>query len=110
MTPQSWTDAYNAANEAGLIPNVPPTTVNGQGVVSYPNGYNPLSNDVCNAYAGCRIPGDTYNAPDGSIGIGYVISHCPLLQKALILKLVFSFCRFDDGPVSYVRTFLWTFF
>jgi chitin deacetylase len=75
MTPQSWTDAYNAANQAGLIPNIPPTTVNSQGQINYPSGYNALSIDVCNAYAGCRIPGDTYNAPDGSIGIGSVFSY-----------------------------------
>jgi hypothetical protein len=69
QTPQAWTDALNAAVQAGKIPNIPPSTGN-NGIITYPAGYDPTSKDVCSAYSKCRIPGDTWDAPDGNIGIG----------------------------------------
>ena len=78
--PQEWVDAFNAAVKAGKIPDIPPTTLNGNPV--YPQGYDPLSDTVCSATYKCRNKEDLWDAPDGVVG-----------------------GSFDDGPLD-VRFFI----
>ncbi|KAH9853447.1 hypothetical protein C2E23DRAFT_104802 [Lenzites betulinus] len=76
--PQAWTDALAAAIKAGTIPNIPPANfVPGSNPV-YPNGLDPLSDEVCSATEKCRNSGDIWDAPDG----------------------VFA-SSFDDGPTEF---------
>ncbi|KII95173.1 carbohydrate esterase family 4 protein [Plicaturopsis crispa FD-325 SS-3] len=66
-----WTAALNAAVAAGTIPDVPLSTSTG-GTPVYPNGISPTSADVCSASYGCRnLEYDMWDAPDGTIGIGF---------------------------------------
>ena len=68
--PVAWTNALNAAVSAGKIPNIPPSTlVNGN--PTYPKGYSATSARVCSGTYQCRIPGDIWDAPEGTIGCGF---------------------------------------
>jgi len=71
--PTLWMQALTNAENAGLIPNIPPS-VNGV----YPAGTNPVDPSVCSSYEQCQAPGDIWNAPDGMLGVS-----------------------FDDGPTLY---------
>jgi hypothetical protein len=68
--PQPWVDALNAAVANGKIPNIPiPSLVNSY--PTYPQGVNPNGQEVCSAYYKCRMPDDIWDAPNGTIGIGF---------------------------------------
>jgi chitin deacetylase len=86
--PQEWTNALNAAVNAGKIPNIPPSTsTNPQNPTPVYEGVNPGDPSVCSASYGCRAPGDIWDAPNGTIGIS-----------------------FDDGPSlvrAYFTLFTW---
>ncbi|KAI0677523.1 hypothetical protein C8Q78DRAFT_94630 [Trametes maxima] len=73
--PKAWTDALDAAVKAGKIPDIPPSTLNGNPV--YPNGLDPNGDVVCSATYKCRNKGDLWDAPEG----------------------VFA-ASFDDGPLD----------
>lgn len=79
--PQEWTDALNAAVAAGKIPSYAPSTSTG-GNPTYADGLDPTGSEVCSGTYKCRIDGQIWDAPDGTVGIS-----------------------FDDGPVD-VSTFL----
>lgn len=72
--PQAWVNALNAAVSAGKIPNIPPSTsnpsVNG-GNPTYPNGLDPTGKEVCSGTYKCRIDGDVWDAPQGTLGCGF---------------------------------------
>lgn len=68
--PAPWVNALNAAVSAGKIPNIPvPSMVNSS--PAYPQGTNPTDPTICSAYYKCRVPADIWDAPNGSIGIGF---------------------------------------
>lgn len=69
--PQAWKDALAAAEKAGKIPNIPPSSSSNKGNPVYPSGYDPLSAQVCSATYKCRIAGDIWDAPQGVIGISF---------------------------------------
>ncbi|KAI0268179.1 hypothetical protein BC834DRAFT_821301 [Gloeopeniophorella convolvens] len=69
--PQEWKDALNAAVQAGKIPNIPPTSDPNNGNPVYPQGFDPLSPQVCSATYKCRLTGDIWDAPDGVIGVSF---------------------------------------
>ncbi|KAK0468364.1 carbohydrate esterase family 4 protein [Desarmillaria tabescens] len=84
--PQAWVDALNDAVAAGKIPNIPQSTNTPGTNPVYPNGMNPAGPEICSGTYQCRIPGDTWDAPTGTLGVG-----------------------FDDGPqpaTSNLATFL----
>lgn len=81
--PQAWTEALNAAVQAGKIPNLAPSVQNAPGTAPVYNGLDATSPQVCSGSYGCQIPGVVYNAPAGVIGIG-----------------------FDDGPLPVSHSFL----
>ncbi|TDL29874.1 glycoside hydrolase/deacetylase [Rickenella mellea] len=70
--PQAWVDKLNAAVAAGQIPNIPQTTeANGSAPV-YPQGVQQDSTDVCSTTNRvCRNPDDIWDAPPGTVGIGF---------------------------------------
>ncbi|KAF8910686.1 hypothetical protein CPB85DRAFT_1253239 [Mucidula mucida] len=68
--PQAWKDALDAAVKAGKIPDIPPSISTG-GNPTYPDGLDPMSDEVCSATYKCRNPDDVWDAPDGHVGIGF---------------------------------------
>lgn len=68
--PKAWVNALNAAVAAGKIPDIPPSTLNSDGVPVYPSGYDPTSSQVCSGSEQCRIPGDIWDAPANHVGCG----------------------------------------
>lgn len=50
--------------------------MNSKGLPVYASGLDPTSDQVCSGTYKCRIPGDIWDAPDGTFG-----------------------CGFDDGPL-----------
>ncbi|KAF9515211.1 carbohydrate esterase family 4 protein [Hydnum rufescens UP504] len=69
--PQSWIAALNASMAAGKIPNIPVTTMAGNGLPAYPNKLNPSDPSVCSTTYGCYAPGDLWNAPNGTVGLSF---------------------------------------
>ncbi|KAJ3736366.1 chitin deacetylase [Lentinula guzmanii] len=70
--PAAWTDALNAAVQAGIIPNIPQSTSPTPDTNPvYPDGYDPTGPDVCSGTYKCRIPGNIWDAPDGFLGTGF---------------------------------------
>ncbi|KAL9940283.1 hypothetical protein V8E36_000988 [Tilletia maclaganii] len=64
MTPKEWLDALDAAEQSGKIPNIPRTTMNAAGVISYPAGTN--VQQVCSwTQTNCFGQNDVSKAPDG---------------------------------------------
>lgn len=77
MLPQEWRGALDAAQKAGKIPNIPPSTVDASGNVHYSDK---LANspDVCSwTTMKCNGPNDIHQAPDNT----WVVA-------------------FDDGPTN----------
>ncbi|KDQ13499.1 carbohydrate esterase family 4 protein [Botryobasidium botryosum FD-172 SS1] len=78
--PAAWKAAYTNAVNAGLIPNIPVTTLGTDGLAKYPEGFDALSPTVCASAQECRINGSIpqiWDATPGYAGIS-----------------------FDDGPVD----------
>lgn len=72
--PQAWVNALNAAVSAGKIPNIPPSNYDpsvNDGNPTYPNGLDPNSKEVCSGTYQCRIDGDIWDAPQGTLGSGF---------------------------------------
>ncbi len=69
--PQAWKDALSAAVAAGKIPDIPPSQPDADGFPTYPDGFDPNGPVVCSATYKCRNPADIWDAPDGSIGVGF---------------------------------------
>lgn len=69
--PQAWLDALNKAVAAGKIPDVPVTTAPPGSNPTYPDGYDPMSPDVCSSTYQCRIPGDIWDGPDGYLSLSF---------------------------------------
>ncbi|KIY65692.1 carbohydrate esterase family 4 protein [Cylindrobasidium torrendii FP15055 ss-10] len=69
--PQEWKDALKDAQDEGLIPDIPVTTVANDNPV-YPAGTDGNSPQVCSSYAKCRNDDyDVWDAPDGVVAIGF---------------------------------------
>ncbi|KII95212.1 carbohydrate esterase family 4 protein [Plicaturopsis crispa FD-325 SS-3] len=80
--PQAWVDALNAAVASGKIPDIPVSSSTDGATPVYPNGLDSTSPQICSSSAQCRnMTYDTWDAPDGKIGIG-----------------------FDDGPLPPSKT------
>ena len=70
--PQEWTNALNAAVNAGKIPNIPVANGGGQAGPTYPDGGNPGDPaTICSATFGCFAPTDIVNAPDGVLALSF---------------------------------------
>ncbi|KAK0206558.1 hypothetical protein DFS33DRAFT_1272999 [Desarmillaria ectypa] len=69
--PQAWVDALNDAVSSGMIPNIPRSTNTAGTNPVYPNGMNPAGPEICSATYQCRIPGDIWDAPTGTLGVGF---------------------------------------
>ncbi|KAJ6495464.1 carbohydrate esterase family 4 protein [Mycena sanguinolenta] len=96
--PAAWVSALNAAVASKTIPDVPIPTLGSDGNPAYPSGstisfslrfipelptgQDPTSSDICSGTYQCRVPGDIWDGPDGTVGIS-----------------------FDDGPAD-ILTFL----
>ncbi len=62
--PQEWIDRYNQVKAAGLIPDIPTTTTDANGLVTYPP--NTRMDNVCSwSRTNCFAPEDFYLAPSG---------------------------------------------
>ncbi|KAI6164864.1 carbohydrate esterase family 4 protein [Pisolithus thermaeus] len=69
--PQPWLDALHKAVSAGKIPDIPVTTTPPGSNPTYPDGYDPMSPDVCSSTYQCRIPGDIWDGPDGYLSLSF---------------------------------------
>ncbi|KZO96999.1 carbohydrate esterase family 4 protein [Calocera viscosa TUFC12733] len=67
--PQSWTDAFNAADAAGLIPNISVSNLNG-GYPTYADGVG-TDPDICSFTYVCNATTDLNNPPDGVIALAF---------------------------------------
>ncbi|KAI0741742.1 hypothetical protein C8Q80DRAFT_1274123 [Daedaleopsis nitida] len=66
--PQAWIDALITAVEAGMIPDIPPSSINpATGLTVYPNGLDTNGPIVCSATYQCHINGSSeiWDAPEG---------------------------------------------
>ncbi|KAG6332598.1 hypothetical protein ID866_6489 [Astraeus odoratus] len=68
--PEAWLDALHTAVSNGKIPDIPLTSLSG-GIPTYPDDYDPTSPDVCSASYQCRIPGDIWDGPPGTLGLSF---------------------------------------
>ena len=70
--PAAWTDALNAAIKAGKIPNIPVSTqANPDANPAYEGYADPSKQPICSNYAQCRIDGQIWDAPNGTVGISF---------------------------------------
>ncbi|KAK0190940.1 carbohydrate esterase family 4 protein [Armillaria mellea] len=69
--PQAWVDALQEAVSSGKIPNIPQSTNTPNTNPVYPNGMNPGGPEICSSTYQCRIPGDIWDAPPGTLGVGF---------------------------------------
>ena len=69
--PQAWTDALNAAVQAGKIPDLDPSSQSSPGANPTYDGGNPNDPSICSATYQCRIAGQIWDAPDGVLGLGF---------------------------------------
>ena len=97
--PQAWTDALNAAVQAGKIPNLAPSVQNTAGAAPVYNGLDATSPQVCSGSYGCQIPGTIYNAPAGVVGVGFDDGPLPV-------RLSFLFLCFQGSSDSCLHVFI----
>ncbi|KAF8205390.1 hypothetical protein K438DRAFT_1460134, partial [Mycena galopus ATCC 62051] len=69
--PTAWTDALNAAVASKSIPDVPIPTMGSDGNPAYPSGSDPTSSSICSGTYGCRVDGDIWDGPDGTLGLSF---------------------------------------
>lgn len=68
--PQDWKDALASAQAAGKIPNLPQSTVDGNGLNVYPSTAS--AQDICSwTTIKCYGPNDVKQAPDGTWIVGF---------------------------------------
>ncbi|KAI6145063.1 carbohydrate esterase family 4 protein [Pisolithus tinctorius] len=67
----TYASVGSPAIAAGKIPDVPVTTAPPGSNPKYPDGYDPLSPDVCSATYRCRIPGDIWDGPDSYLSLNF---------------------------------------
>ncbi|KDQ07998.1 carbohydrate esterase family 4 protein [Botryobasidium botryosum FD-172 SS1] len=95
--PAAWMTAYTNAKNAGLIPNLAPTTlVNGN--PTYATGVDPMSATVCSSTDQCRINGTTtqiWDAPDGMIGVAF--DDGPLPPSTIL----YPFLKQNNQPATH---------
>ncbi|KAJ6476107.1 hypothetical protein C8R45DRAFT_1063370 [Mycena sanguinolenta] len=69
--PSSWVAALNTAVAAKTIPDIPVPTMGSDGNPAYPSGQDPTGSDICSGTYGCRVAGDIWDGPDGTVGISF---------------------------------------
>ncbi|CCM04881.1 uncharacterized protein FIBRA_07075 [Fibroporia radiculosa] len=68
--PQAWIDALNAAMASGKIPDLPQSTMNPGRDPTY-GSLDPNSPQVCSTTYQCKIDGDIWDGPNGTVGAGF---------------------------------------
>lgn len=69
--PQAWKDALNDAIQAGTIPDLNPSTQTAPGTNPLYGKSDPNSPSICSATYQCRIDGQIWDAPNGTLGLGF---------------------------------------
>lgn len=69
--PQAWKDALNAAVQAGKIPNIPLGHQTSSGSNPTYGSLDPNGPEVCSGTYQCRIPGQIWDAPAGTLGLSF---------------------------------------
>jgi len=69
--PRAWIVALNEAVQAGKIPNIPISQQSNPSANPSYGSLDPTSPQVCSASYGCRIPGQIWDAPSGTLAIGF---------------------------------------
>ena len=69
--PQAWIDALNIAVTAGKIPNIPQSTQSNPSANPTYGSTSPTDPSICSASYGCRINGQVWDGPNGTIGIAF---------------------------------------
>jgi len=69
LTPQSWTEALSSAKQAGLIPNIPPSSSNAEGQSYYESSLS--QEEICSWTVSKCYGSDLYHAPSGIIGLSF---------------------------------------
>ncbi|KAN0132610.1 carbohydrate esterase family 4 protein [Lactarius tabidus] len=69
--PQAWIDALNIAVQAGKIPNIPVSQQSNPSAGPTYGSISPTDPSICSGSYGCRIDGQIWDAPNGTIGISF---------------------------------------
>ncbi|KAH7929448.1 carbohydrate esterase family 4 protein [Leucogyrophana mollusca] len=68
--PPAWLNALHAAEAAGKIPKIPVSTMVAGGEPTY-DGFDPNKPEVCSATYQCRIQGDLWDGPPGTLALSF---------------------------------------
>ncbi|KAI0347541.1 glycoside hydrolase/deacetylase [Trametopsis cervina] len=109
--PAEWVAALNAGIQSGQIPNFPPSTPTG-GNPTY-GAADPLSAQICSTTYKCRKNNDTWDAPDGIVGISFDDGPLPTSDvlydflKANDVKATHFFIGINilNNPKEFLRAF-----
>ncbi|KAK7044290.1 carbohydrate esterase family 4 protein [Favolaschia claudopus] len=69
--PSKWVDALNDAISRKAVPDIPVPTMGKDGNPAYPNGGDPNSPEICSATYQCRIDGDVWDGPAGTVALSF---------------------------------------
>ncbi|KAK7039655.1 carbohydrate esterase family 4 protein [Favolaschia claudopus] len=70
--PAAWVAALNDAVSRKAIPDIPLSlNASDGGNPTYPNGLDPNGPEICSATYKCRIDGDIWDGPAGTVGISF---------------------------------------
>lgn len=93
--PQAWVDALNKAVAAGQIPNISVSTVDSEGFTHYAGGGNPNGKEICSTTYQCKIPGDIWDAPNGTLACGFDDGPLPPSPK------LYEFLKANDQKATH---------
>ncbi|KAF7344372.1 Carbohydrate esterase family 4 protein [Mycena sanguinolenta] len=103
--PAAWVSALNAAVASKTIPDVPIPTIGSDGNPAYPSGQDPTSSDICSGTYQCRVPGDIWDGPDGTVGISFDDGPAGPLCKSISCFISYSILNSRKGTAD-ILTFL----
>ena len=92
--PQAWIEALNEAVQAGKIPNTPISTQSNPSANPTYGSLDPTSPEICSGSYGCRIAGQIWDAPNGTLAIGFddgplpvssaLLNNMPVIQAVIV--------------------------
>ncbi|KAK7044325.1 carbohydrate esterase family 4 protein [Favolaschia claudopus] len=110
--PASWISALNDAVSRKAIPDIPPSKLDSGGNPTYA-GKDPNSPEICSSTYQCRIDGDIWDAPAGSIGLSFddgpeagsekLIAYLKTVNQPVTHFLIGSNIR--DNPATFLKIF-----
>jgi hypothetical protein len=102
--PQAWIDALNIAVQAGKIPNIPVSQQSNPSAGPTYGSISPTDPSICSGSYGCRIDGQIWDAPNGTIGISF--DDGPLAVSSSRLECISHWRRRSSGACALSAEFL----